>query len=225
MFVCLFCSLRLVSGEVKKWRPEGSDRGFTFLKYNLTRAYHRTNLLARYGRASMCMFIASLKMLAVKPSIIDFIAFYFLPIHMEHNMSVQVQELGYADSSNGRVMLIDGTTIIYISYYKLIGENFFVVWIVDLQLLKLRNRLPSAPPRKNKEKITEVEQQLKKADAAERHKMQNEKASRESEAKAIRKILGQDSSSKKREDKLKKRQEELAQEKAASAKTITPNII
>ncbi|KAJ4844743.1 hypothetical protein Tsubulata_047802 [Turnera subulata] len=47
--------------------------------------------------------------------------------------------------------------------------------------------------------------------------MQVEKANRESEAEAIRKILGQDSTRKKREDKIKKRQEELAQEKAANA--------
>lgn len=50
MFVSLFCSLRLEASEVKKWRPAGADRGFTFLKYNLTIAYHRTNLLTRYGR-------------------------------------------------------------------------------------------------------------------------------------------------------------------------------
>ncbi|KAJ9552062.1 hypothetical protein OSB04_016107 [Centaurea solstitialis] len=52
MFVSLFCSLRRVAGEIKKWRPAGADRGFTFLKYNFTIAYHRTNLLARYGRWS-----------------------------------------------------------------------------------------------------------------------------------------------------------------------------
>ncbi|KAI3702304.1 hypothetical protein L6452_28037 [Arctium lappa] len=52
MFVSLFCSLRRVTGEIKKWRPAGADRGFTFLKYNFTIAYHRTNLLARYGRWS-----------------------------------------------------------------------------------------------------------------------------------------------------------------------------
>ncbi|KAK4476958.1 hypothetical protein RD792_016128 [Penstemon davidsonii] len=52
MFVSLFCSLRRVASEVKKWRPVGADRGFTFVKYNLTIAYHRTNLLARYGRWS-----------------------------------------------------------------------------------------------------------------------------------------------------------------------------
>ncbi|OVA07266.1 PMR5 N-terminal domain [Macleaya cordata] len=49
MFVSLVCTLKQVSKEVKKWRPAGSDRGFTFLRYNLTVAYHRTNLLARYG--------------------------------------------------------------------------------------------------------------------------------------------------------------------------------
>ncbi|KAM1006724.1 hypothetical protein FF1_003386 [Malus domestica] len=52
MFVSLFCSLKRVSSEVKKWRPAGADRGFTFLQYNLTLAYHRTNLLAHYGRWS-----------------------------------------------------------------------------------------------------------------------------------------------------------------------------
>ncbi|GFY90126.1 similar to TRICHOME BIREFRINGENCE-LIKE 13 [Actinidia rufa] len=52
MFVSLFCTLKRVSGEVRKWRPLGADRGFTFLQYNLTIAYHRTNLLARYGRWS-----------------------------------------------------------------------------------------------------------------------------------------------------------------------------
>ncbi|KAK8942863.1 hypothetical protein KSP39_PZI009445 [Platanthera zijinensis] len=50
MFVSLFCMLRRVAeGEVRKWRPAGADRGFIFVNYNLTVAYHRTNLLARYG--------------------------------------------------------------------------------------------------------------------------------------------------------------------------------
>ncbi|KAL8541656.1 hypothetical protein ACS0TY_002791 [Phlomoides rotata] len=52
MFVSLFCTLKHVTPDVKKWRPAGADRGFTFVKYNLTIAYHRTNLLARYGRWS-----------------------------------------------------------------------------------------------------------------------------------------------------------------------------
>ncbi|RWR73177.1 protein trichome birefringence-like protein 13 [Cinnamomum micranthum f. kanehirae] len=52
MFVSLVCTLKHASSDVKKWRPVGADRGFTFLQYNLTVAYHRTNLLARYGRWS-----------------------------------------------------------------------------------------------------------------------------------------------------------------------------
>ncbi|CAN6450706.1 unnamed protein product [Victoria cruziana] len=52
MFVSLVCSLRRASNEVRKWRPAKADRGFTFLRYNLTIAYHRTNLLARYSRWS-----------------------------------------------------------------------------------------------------------------------------------------------------------------------------
>ncbi|OMO92163.1 hypothetical protein COLO4_17816 [Corchorus olitorius] len=54
MFISLFCILKRVSSssKVKKWRPPGAERGFTFLHYNLTIAYHRANLLARYGRWS-----------------------------------------------------------------------------------------------------------------------------------------------------------------------------
>ncbi|XP_016470168.1 uncharacterized protein LOC107792467 [Nicotiana tabacum] len=85
--------------------------------------------------------------------------------------------------------------------------------------------LPPAPPRKQKEKLTDVEQQLKKAEAAQKRRMQNEKAARESEAEAIRKILGQDSNRKKREDKIKKRQEELAQEKAAKEQMLAKSTI
>uniref|UniRef100_A0A803M7H6 INO80 complex subunit B-like conserved region domain-containing protein n=1 Tax=Chenopodium quinoa TaxID=63459 RepID=A0A803M7H6_CHEQI len=77
------------------------------------------------------------------------------------------------------------------------------------------NGLPPAPSRKQKEKLSEVDQQLKKVEAAQRRKMQNEKAAKESEAEAIRRILGQDSNRKKREDKKKKRVKELAQERAA----------
>ncbi|KAI4301513.1 hypothetical protein L6164_034786 [Bauhinia variegata] len=92
-------------------------------------------------------------------------------------------------------------------------------------LIEFPDGLPPAPPRKQKEKLTELEQQLKKAEAAQRRRMQVEKAARESEAEAIRKILGQDSNRKKREEKMKKRQEELAQEKAANARMFASNTI
>ncbi|VFQ78546.1 unnamed protein product [Cuscuta campestris] len=87
------------------------------------------------------------------------------------------------------------------------------------------NGLPPPPSRKQKEKLTEVEQQLKKTEAAHRRKMQNEKAARESEAEAIRKILGQDSNRKKKEDRAKKRQEELAQEKAAKHQVLASETV
>ncbi|KAM2789816.1 hypothetical protein COP1_010270 [Malus domestica] len=92
-------------------------------------------------------------------------------------------------------------------------------------LFEFPNGLPPAPPRKQKEKPCALEQQIKKAEAAERRRMQVEKATRESEAEAIRKILGQDSSRKKREDKIKKRQEDMAQERAANAFTLPPDSV
>ncbi|KAL4580633.1 hypothetical protein LXL04_016833 [Taraxacum kok-saghyz] len=85
--------------------------------------------------------------------------------------------------------------------------------------------LPPAPPRKQKEKLSEVEHQLKKAEAAQRRKIQAAKAARESEAEAIRKILGQDSSRKKREMKQKQRQEELHQERTTNAATLSSNTV
>ncbi|GLT66256.1 hypothetical protein SLA2020_386300 [Shorea laevis] len=91
---------------------------------------------------------------------------------------------------------------------------------LNVNQIEFPNGLPPAPPKKQKEQLSEVEQQLKKAEAAQRRRMQVEKAARESEAEAIRKILGQDSSRKKREDKMKRRQEELAQEKAANATVL-----
>ncbi|XP_055831310.1 uncharacterized protein LOC129900376 [Solanum dulcamara] len=82
---------------------------------------------------------------------------------------------------------------------------------------------PPAPPQKQKEKLSAVEQELKKTKAAQRRRIQHEKAARESEAEAIRKILGQDSNRKKQEEKIKKQQEELAREEAA--KELAPNTI
>ncbi|KAK9073912.1 hypothetical protein SSX86_006506 [Deinandra increscens subsp. villosa] len=85
--------------------------------------------------------------------------------------------------------------------------------------------LPPAPPRKQKDKLSEVDYQLKKAEAAERRRNQAAKAAQESEAEAIRKILGQDSSRKKRENKMKQRQEELAQERNLKAATLASNTV
>ncbi|PPD67152.1 hypothetical protein GOBAR_DD35969 [Gossypium barbadense] len=91
--------------------------------------------------------------------------------------------------------------------------------------IEFPNGLPPAPPKKQKEKLSEVEQQLKKAEAAQKRRVQVEKAARESQAEAIRKILGQDSSRKKREDKIKKRQEEMAQEKATNSMILASDTV
>ncbi|XP_059298472.1 uncharacterized protein LOC132051246 [Lycium ferocissimum] len=93
----------------------------------------------------------------------------------------------------------------------------------SVNLLEFPNGLPPAPPRKQKEEHSEVEKRQKKAEAAQRRKMQKEKAAQESEAEAIRKIRSQDSNRKKQEEKMKQRQEELAQEKAANE--LAPNTI
>ncbi|WCJ22329.1 HIT zinc finger PAPA-1-like conserved region [Euphorbia peplus] len=92
-------------------------------------------------------------------------------------------------------------------------------------LIEFPNGLPPAPSRKQKETLTEVEKQIKKTEQAQKRRLQVEKAARETEAEAIKKILGQDSNRKKREDKIKKRQEELAQERAARANMVEPNTI
>ncbi|XP_044498242.1 uncharacterized protein LOC123220226 isoform X2 [Mangifera indica] len=91
-------------------------------------------------------------------------------------------------------------------------------------LIEFPNGLPSAPSKKQKEKLSEVEQQLKKAEAAQRRRMQSEKAAREAEAEAIRKILGQDSGRKK-DEKMKKQRDELAQDKAAKSSTLASNTV
>lgn len=89
-------------------------------------------------------------------------------------------------------------------------------------VVEFPNGLPNAPSKK--QKLSEVEQQLRKAEVAQRRRMQAEKAAKEAEAEAIRKILGQDSNRKKGE-KLKKQQEELAQEKIGKAAALRPNTV
>ncbi|XP_050372545.1 uncharacterized protein LOC126790373 isoform X2 [Argentina anserina] len=78
---------------------------------------------------------------------------------------------------------------------------------------------------RKKEKISEVDKQSKKAEAAQRRKIQTEKIAREAEAEAIRKILGQDSKKKKREDELKQKRDELSQGRKTSAVTLAPNTV
>lgn len=85
--------------------------------------------------------------------------------------------------------------------------------------------LPLVPPKKKKAKLSELEQQLKKAEVAQRRKIQMENAAKEAEAGAIRKILGQDSARKKREDKMKQQRGEIAQRKTESYASLASNTV
>ncbi|XP_009134918.1 INO80 complex subunit B isoform X2 [Brassica rapa] len=91
--------------------------------------------------------------------------------------------------------------------------------------LEFPDGLPCPSSKRQKQKLSEVEQQSKKAEAAQRRRMLSEKAAQEAEAEAIRKILGQDSGRKKKEEKIKKQQEERAQERATRASTLASNTV
>ncbi|KAL6623589.1 hypothetical protein ACP70R_033468 [Stipagrostis hirtigluma subsp. patula] len=82
--------------------------------------------------------------------------------------------------------------------------------------------LPPAPSRGKKDKLSGEEMLAKKAEAAQRRKMQVEKATKESEAEAIRKILGLDSDKKKEERKQKEREEK---ERAIRAQNLAGSTI
>lgn len=71
--------------------------------------------------------------------------------------------------------------------------------------------------KKQKENLTEAEQAIKKEEAARKRRQQLEKNVKEIQAVAIQKILGQDSTRKKREEKLQKQRQEIEQEKHAAA--------
>ncbi|KAF3599274.1 hypothetical protein F2Q69_00039073 [Brassica cretica] len=91
--------------------------------------------------------------------------------------------------------------------------------------LEFPDGLPCPSSKRQKQKLSEVEQQSKKAEAAQRRRIQSEKAAQEAEAEAIRKILGQDSGRKKKEEKIKKQQEERAQERATRSSTLPADTI
>ncbi|XP_072997592.1 uncharacterized protein [Typha latifolia] len=89
-------------------------------------------------------------------------------------------------------------------------------------LIEFPNGLPPAPSRKHKEKLSEVEIQAKKAEIAQRRKMQVEKADREAQADVIRKVRGLDSDKKKEEKKQKELEE---REKAAKSQELAASSI
>lgn len=126
------------------------------------------------------------------------------------------KRLGYVGGRN------ESTTTAHKRARQTAKDDFLVP---GASLLEFPNGLPSIPPKKQKTKLSEVEQQLKKAEAAQRRRMQSEKAAREAEAEAIRKIRGQDSGRKKKEEKMRKQRDEVVQAKAAKADAIGPNTV
>ncbi|CAA6663019.1 unnamed protein product [Spirodela intermedia] len=95
MFVSLVCMLRRsASGEVKKLRPAGADRGFNFVDYNLTVAYHRTNLLVRYTRWSASANGGALESLGYKQG---------------YRVDVDVPDQSWAEAPNFHDILIFNT--------------------------------------------------------------------------------------------------------------------
>ncbi|XP_027331228.1 uncharacterized protein LOC113846788 [Abrus precatorius] len=84
--------------------------------------------------------------------------------------------------------------------------------------------VPTVSKRK-RGKLSEMELQLKKAEAAQRRKIQSEKAARDAEAAAIRKILGQESGRKKKQEKMNKRRDEFAKEKSTNTLILGSNTV
>ncbi|CAI0626293.1 unnamed protein product [Linum tenue] len=91
-------------------------------------------------------------------------------------------------------------------------------------LVEFPDGLPDAP-KKSKANFPDVDKQLKKAEAAQKRKLHAEKLAKEAEAEAIRKILGQDSSRKKKEEKMKKQRDDVAQVKASKGDELGANTI
>ncbi|XP_024515553.1 uncharacterized protein DDB_G0286299 isoform X1 [Selaginella moellendorffii] len=79
--------------------------------------------------------------------------------------------------------------------------------------------------RRRKAKLTDEEKLAKKAEAASKRKQQVEKAAKEIQASAIQKILNQDSNRKKREEKIQKQKQELAEEKKAAELEVATNSV
>ncbi|KAI5057371.1 hypothetical protein GOP47_0027386 [Adiantum capillus-veneris] len=87
------------------------------------------------------------------------------------------------------------------------------------------NSLQPVLPKRQKDNLTEAEHAIKKEEAARRRKQQIEKNAKEIQAVAIQKILGQESSRKKREEKLQKQRKDIEQEKQAAAMAPPVNSI
>jgi INO80 complex subunit B len=79
--------------------------------------------------------------------------------------------------------------------------------------------------KKGKNNLSEAERQVKRVEAAHRRKQQVEKTARDIQATAIQRILGQDSTRKRRENRLEKQRQDIEEEKKAAELAPSTNSI
>lgn len=92
-------------------------------------------------------------------------------------------------------------------------------------LIEYPEGLTNPLSRKGKINLSEAERQVKRVEAAHRRKQQVEKTARDIQATAIQRILGQDSTRKRRENRLEKQRQDIQQEKKAAELAPSSNSI
>ncbi|CAN1281538.1 hypothetical protein LINPERPRIM_LOCUS17775 [Linum perenne] len=127
----------------------------------------------------------------------------------------EMKRLGFGDGNNDRDHVTVDRAVSLVKDVSLRSGS---------SLIEFPDGLPDASS-KTKGKVSNMDQQLKKAEAAQKRKVQAEKLAKEAEAEAIRRILGQDSGRKKKEDKIKKQRDDVAQEKAIKGNAIGANTV
>ncbi|CAN1281536.1 hypothetical protein LINPERPRIM_LOCUS17775 [Linum perenne] len=128
----------------------------------------------------------------------------------------EMKRLGFGDGNNDRDHVTVDRAVSLVKDVSLRSGS---------SLIEFPDGLPDASSKKAKGKVSNMDQQLKKAEAAQKRKVQAEKLAKEAEAEAIRRILGQDSGRKKKEDKIKKQRDDVAQEKAIKGNAIGANTV
>ncbi|KAG0602994.1 hypothetical protein M758_10G057400 [Ceratodon purpureus] len=89
-------------------------------------------------------------------------------------------------------------------------------------LIEYPEGLTNPLSKKGKNNLSEAEKQVKRLEAANRRRQQVEKTARDIQATAIQRILGQDSTRKRRENRLEKQRQDIEEEKKAAE--LAPSI-
>ncbi|TKY54230.1 Ino80 complex [Spatholobus suberectus] len=122
-------------------------------------------------------------------------------------------------------LLVRGKECTLINHNCSIESFKDVLYGSDASIIDISNGLIPTVSKREKGKLSEMKQQLKKAGTAQRRKIQSEKAAREAVAAAIRKILSQESGRKKREERMNKRRDEFAKEKSSKSFNLGSNTV